>query len=78
LIKFFHRDSRLRYPWEDDLINALKNGWPKDKEIRLTALRSAKKQMMPTEWDDRVALNILSEHFRAMMMCRDSCNNTQE
>jgi len=63
LIKFFHRDSRLRYPWEDDLINALKNGWPKDKEIRLTALRSAKKQMMPTEWDDRVALKYLIRAF---------------
>jgi hypothetical protein len=63
LVEFCSRENRIYWPWQDDLVEALKTGWPGDTELRATALRSARKQIMPTEWNEGIALKYLVRAF---------------
>jgi len=59
----FCRARTRAYSWTGDVLRALEEGWPGDKELRTIALSSAQNRRMPTEMDDRLALRHLVKAF---------------
>jgi len=62
LSDFFKPFSHL-YPWEIEAIDVMVRCWPQDNELKSIALTSARQRIMPTKWDDRMALRYLMKAY---------------
>ncbi len=62
LTEFCARENHL-YPWADEVLKALRDGWPNDAELRKIAVDSSRKGWWSGKWDNRLALRYLVKAF---------------